>query len=190
MNNNNKKILIGVAAVAVLCLCAGVVTVLVVREAGKRLMQSVTVDPTGMAQVSSRIADFDVPPGYRPEMAMSIFSYDYVVLVPESSTETMTFLLMQFKGMNMPDPQQMQQALEEQSGRQGIGMHVVNSYQTTIRGESTTVTIEESSAGSATAFRQLLAVFQGRQGPTMLMIQGTAGSWDQALADRFIASIR
>ncbi len=188
--SRNKKILLGIGGVLALCLCAAGIAVLVFGVGASKVVQSFKTDPTSIAQVSSRIADFDVPAGYQPSMAMSILSYDYVMLTPQAGRQSMVIALMQFKGLNSPDMQQMRQSMEQQSGQAGANLRVVKTYQTTIRGESTTVTIQEGNTGAGADIRQLLAIFNGKGGPTMLMIEGPVDGWDQSLVDQFIASIR
>jgi hypothetical protein len=86
----------------------------------------------------------------------------------------------------------MQQALEQQSGQRGMTMKVVKSYKTTIRRLTSAVVIEEGEASSApgATVRELITTFPGKHGTVMLMMLGPKETWDQAVADRFIASIR
>jgi len=189
-NNGNRNLLIGIAIVGVLCLCAGVVGFLVLREVGTRVTQSFKTDPASIAQVSDKIAQFDVPAGYKPSMAMSLLSYDTVILAPSSGQGDQMIILMQMNGVSVPDPEAMRRQLEQQSGQSGNNMKVVDSYQTTIRGQSSNVTVEESDGSQGYILRQLFAVFKGNQGAAILMVQGRKDSWDQTLVDNFIASIR
>ena len=189
-NNGNRNLLIGIAAVGALCLCAGLAGFLVVRELGTRVTQSFKTDPTEVAKVSGRIAQFDIPAGYKPGMAMSLLNYDTVILSPSNGQTDQMIMLMQMNGVAAPDPAQMQRTLEQQSGQSGNNMKVVDSYVTTIRGKQTTVTVQESDARQGYVLRQLFAIFKGNSGAAILMIQGNKNTWDQKLADQFIASIR
>ena len=189
-NNSSRNLLIGIAIVGVLCLCAGVVGFLVLREVGTRVTQSFKTDPTEVAKISDKIAQFDIPAGYKASMAMSLLNYDTVILAPSNGQTDEMIMLMQMNGVTAPDPAQMQKTLEQQSGQSGTNMKIVDSYQTTIRGEKTTVTVQESDGSQSYALRQLIAVFKGNNGAAILMIQGNKNTWDQNLADQFIASIR
>ena len=188
--NQNRNLLIGIALVAALCLCSGVAAFLVFREAGTRVTRSFKTDPTSIAQVSARIAQFDVPQGYQPGMAMSLLNYDTVVLSPLGGQTGTMFMLMQVTGGPSMDAEQMRRQLEQQSGQSGSNMKITDSYQTTIRGEKTTVTVEESDGGQGYILRQLFVMFKGNQGPAILMIEGRKDTWDQTAVDKFIASIR
>lgn len=188
--NKNRNLLIGIGAVAALCLCSGVVAFFVFREVGTRVTQSFKTDPTSIAEVSAKIAQFDVPAGYQSSMAMSLLSYDTVILSPSSGQADQMIILMQMNGVSVPNPEEMRRQLEQQSGQSGNNMKIVDSYQTTIRGQSSNVTVEESDGSQGYVLRQLFAVFKGNQGAAILMVQGRKDSWDQTLVDNFIASIR
>ncbi len=188
--NKNRNLLIGIALVGVLCLCAGVVAFFVFREVGTRVTQSFKTDPTSIAQVSGKIAQFDVPQGYQPGIAMSLLNYDTVILSPSNGQTGTMIMLMQVTGGVSLDAEQMRRQLEQQSGQSGNNMKIVDSYQTTIRGEKTTVTVEESDGSQGYILRQLFAIFTGNNGPAIIMIQGRKDTWDQTLVDKFIASIR
>lgn len=204
--NNKRKWLVPIGIVGALCLCAGVVAALVFGVGISQFTHSIKTDPTSVAATSQRIADFDVPAGYKIAVAMSFLSYDMVTIVPDtyySGTPSnnagtplnngMFIMLMQFSS-GLTDPaqmqQQMQRSLQQQSGQRGINMTVTRTYQTTIRGQKTTVTVSDSDAGQGLTLRQLITVFQGKHGAVMLMMQGSSETWDQSLADGFMASIR
>jgi hypothetical protein len=188
--NQNRKWLIGIGVVAALCLCAGAVVVLLLRAASQRLAQSVSADPTTVTEMSRRIAEFDVPPGYTAGMAMSILVYDVVSLVPDPDSRYDTvILLMQYTGPGMADPEEMQQVMEQQVGQSQSSMTVVETRRDTIRGQEVVISVSEGTAEGYT-MRQWLTVFEGNAGPTMLMIQGTTFRWDEELVTDFIHSIR
>jgi hypothetical protein len=190
--SNTRKWLIGIGIVGILCVIACGVMFLLLRQAGSQIAQSIKTDPTGVAQVSARIADFDLPPNYVQAAGASILIYDFVMYEPADHIPGMTIMLMQFKTGTAYSTQQMQQALERQSGQSSGTMKVVSSYKTTIRGQPSTVVIEESTSNYQAGFvlRQLETTFQGKGGTVMLMMTGETDTWDQSLADKFIASIR
>jgi hypothetical protein len=191
--SRNKKLLIGIGIVGVLCLCAALISFFVIREAGTRMKGMIKTDPTQIASVSEGIAEFDVPPGYELGMAMSFFNYDMVSIMPADSPSSMNIMMMQFTNLSSSDltQEQMQQALEQQSGQKNMNMTVVEERTETIRGKEVAVTISESSAtGSEFRLRQWMTVFEGNKGPVMLMIQGPTTDWDDDLIADFIASIR
>lgn len=188
--NQNRQWLIGIGIVAGLCICAGAVALLVMRAAVARVTDSFKTDPTGIAAVGDRIAEFDVPPGYQEAMAMSFFTYDMVSIAPlaENSSDPI-IMLMQFTGGAAADPRQMQEAMQQQTGQSASQMTVVETREETIRGEAVIITISESTS-SGFKLRQWMTVFQGNHGPAFLMVQGPAAAWDEQLITDFIHSIR
>ncbi len=190
--SNTKKWVIGIGIVAALCLAACGVLSLVFWQAGSQVARSIKTDPTDVAQLGAKIADFDVPPGYVQSTGMSILMYDFVTYMPSENSGGMMIMLMQFRAGSSYSSEQMQQVIEEQSGQSGASLVVVKSYQTTIRGQKSTVVIEDgtTSGTSGITIRELLTTFPGKNGTVMLMISGPKATWDQALADQFIGSIR
>ncbi|HEY2981334.1 MAG TPA: hypothetical protein VGJ22_09160, partial [Anaerolineales bacterium] len=172
--SNKQKWLIGIGVVAGLCVCAAAVAILVLREAASRVTESFKTDPTGIAEVGHGIAEYDVPPGYQESMAMSLFTYDLVAITPIADAQSGSMImLMQFAGAANVSTEEMQRAMEQQTGQPGSQMTVVESRTEIIRGEEVTVKISESTT-QGIALRQLVAMFRGNHGPTMLMIQGPA----------------
>lgn len=189
----NRGIWIAVGVVGALCLVASVVTFFVIRQIGTQVGQALKTDPAEMAAVSDKIAQYDMPPGYSTKMAMSIMMYELVMLGPTNpGSGSMTIMFMQFSGSTGLDQEQMQeqvrQSFEQQSGQRGVQMTVVETRQETIRGEQVTVTISEGGS-TGLMMRQLMTVFTGKGGPTVLMIQGAASDWDEGLISNFLHSI-
>jgi hypothetical protein len=191
--SESRKLLIGFAVVGVLCLCISLVTVIFFREMGKRAEKMFSGDPTTMAQIKEDMVDFDVPAGYE-ETAMDLFVYNMVMLTPSTSSNSDSMImLMQYNGL-MPGnsaqmEEQMRQAAQQQGGPQGSSMHFVETIEKEIRGQTVEITVSEGNY-QGYSMRQWLAVFEGKNGPTILMVQGSVEDWDDELLDDFIASIK
>ncbi len=187
--SKNRTIWIIVGVVAGLCLIACVVLFLV---AGKMGSDMFNFNPSDVQAVSDTIAQYDMPPGYKPVMSMSLPSmYDIVALSNDSGTTMI--MLMQFTGnLGMTEEQmqqQVRQSFEQQSGQGGAQMNVVETREETIRGQKVTITVSEGTSEGVT-LRQWMTVFAGNGGPTVLMIQGSTSDWDDTLIANFIHSIR
>lgn len=192
----NKKLWIAFGVVTALCLCLGVGGFLVLNQVGNKFMETVKTDPGDAAQVGARIAEYSVPAGYEHMMGMSLMGYDFVVIAPQNSTDGLIIMLAQFSEayMQNSDPQsfqeQMQRSLEQQSGRRGIKMEVVETKTMTIRGQQVEVLILEGTDENGTSMRQLITNFNTESGLGMVMIQSLGEEWDQAVVDQFLKSIR
>jgi len=147
--SESKKLLIGFGIVGVLCCCMAGIGYWGLREFGNRVENMANGDPTAVAQIQGKIADFDVPPGYRT-MGLSMFIYDVISLVPDESSGGPMIMLMQYSGTTSANREQIEQSLREaaqqQGQRSGVSMQVVDSFETVIRGDTVTVTVSEGSA--------------------------------------------
>ncbi len=188
--SESKKMLIGFSVIAMICICVMGVTYFSFRRMGEKMETIANGDPATVAKVQKRIANFDVPEGYKP-VGMSFLGYDMINLIPEHSSSSATITMIQYNGL-ISDQAQMEQQLhqmaEQQSGMPGGSSTVVETYEETIRGETVEVTVTETSFEGVT-IRQWMTLFEGNKGPTLLMIQDTVGSWDDQFVDDFIASI-
>jgi len=86
--------------------------------------------------------------------------------------------------------QQMQQSIEQQTNRRNVQFQIVEQRTVTIRDQEVVLTVQEGSDGDGETVRQMFGFFEGRGGPTMLMIMGNADRWDENRANTFIESIR
>lgn len=193
-SNKNRNIWIAVGVVAGLCLVACIVAFFVVGQLGKQVSDAIKMDPADVQAVSDKIAQYDMPPGYKAQMSMSIMMYDMVMIAPsQPSSSTMMIMLMQFNnsaGLSREQMEEsMRQAYQQQGGVGGVQMTVIETHEETIRGEQVQVTISEGTSEGIT-MRQWMTVFRGNGGPTVLMIQGSASEWDEDLILNFVQSIR
>ncbi len=193
----SKKILIGLAVIGAMCICVAGITFFAFREFGKRVenMAEESNSPATIAEAQENIAKFTTPKGYSAS-AMDLFTYEIVTLTPDLSEiggNGPMIVIMQYKGLlpgnNAQMEQQLRQAVQQQGGGAGSSMQIVDTFETTIREETVTVTVSESSYQSYTT-RQWMTIFKGNNGPTILMIQGPSDEWDDQLVEDFIASIQ
>jgi len=198
-NNTARNILIAVGVVVALCACVAVAGYFGARAVGSKvtaigteLVSAVKKDPTEIAQVASNIADFDMPPGYQYEMAMSFLSYETVALSPiDLRNGYFQIMLVQTPNSSNASQQDLQAQAQQMSSQQSSGGSsvVVGTRTEKIRGQDVIITISESSGGRYT-YRTWTAFFNGKGGLTILMIQGQADHWDDQVFLNFIHSIR
>src|SRR5262245_11295753 len=175
--NKNKWIWIGLGAALLFCCGTVLVAGLVFWQAGKKIQEGVKADPEAAAEAAHKIADYDLPEGYQEQMAMEIMFYSFVMIGPEYSVGKATgpvFMLAQFKaGVNQEQmEEQLRQSFEQQAGRRGLSMELVNVEEMTIRGEETQVATYEGTDQDGLVIRQVITSFPGKDGTAMLMIMG------------------
>jgi hypothetical protein len=188
---NTTLIIVGV--IVGICLILVLSTVLLFGALGRMVTRS--MDPAVAVETAHKIADYDLPPGYAEQMSMSLPTYAFVAIVSTSDPTSPMIMLAQFsQGANMTTEdmqRQLSQAYNNQPSGSPIGqMHVVETLTMTIRGSESDVVISEGSMEGGLVYRQLVALFPGKSGQAMLMIQGMTDSWDEQAIDDFIASIR
>ena len=194
--NNNKWIWIGLGAAALFCLCAVGVALFVFMRMGRAFQEGMQTDPEGASQAAHAIADYELPEGYQEQFAMDFMGYAMVMIGPASQDSPSSagkplIMLAQFQiAMDQQQmEEQMRRALEQQSGRRGLTMKVVESKKMTIRGQEVEVVTFEGADSNGFVMRQLLTTFPGKDGTAMLMIMGPAQSWDKAAIDQFVESV-
>ena len=188
----NQKIMIGVGAAVLFCLCACGVAYFAFRSLGQQLGHA--GDPAYVSNVADKIAKYDIPPGYSEQMAIDLGLYRTVSLVAtEDSTKPMIMLMGYNQSMGVDNQQmqeQLQRSFEQQTGTPGMTWTTVDERKMTIRGQDVNVIIREGQINGGFTLRQLVAVFEGENGTVLIMIQGEAAGWDDDLINEFLASIQ
>lgn len=193
--SRNTKIILAIGGLALLlCICLGSMTLYFGMQAGQALQQAVVTNPEEVVAIANKIAEYELPPGYKEQFGMSLFGFDLVVLAPSALGNEELIMLMQFPasaGLSQAEMEaQMRQNTQQQFGNRDIEFETVDQITTSIRDAEVTLTISEGTGEDGATIRQVMGVFPGKGGPTLLMIQGHVTNWDQARVDSFIESIR
>ncbi len=75
-------------------------------------------------------------------------------------------------------------------GLRRYNTQAVGAQQTTVRGQPTTLRLFEGSDESGRKIRQVVCGFTGKSGDLLMAIVASQDTWDQAMVDRFLQSIR
>lgn len=138
------------------------------------------------------IADFTPPPGYEPEFGLhaighTVVAYNngdsgghlYLVQAGEEADDTMMTTLEETLANLVP-------GYRADDSR----MTVVEQRPFTIRDQPVTLTISEGAKWDNEQVRQVTAVFQGKEGPTLLTLLEPVSQWDDTVVESFLSSIR
>jgi len=196
MSKGVKIALVIVVILLVLCCLGGLGFYFISQRV---VSQAVIDDPAKAASLGHEIVDYNLPDGYRELGGMNALVFKMVFIGSESKTSSSMFMvLMQIPaGANM-SPEEMQrqmtQAMQQQGQGRNMQTHVVGTQTATIKGQPVTLTISEGEVtqgdDAGTTFRQVIGVFPAKEGTAMLMAMGKKDSWDQAMLDNFLASIK
>ncbi|MBN2549663.1 MAG: hypothetical protein JXB15_10925 [Anaerolineales bacterium] len=193
--SREMKIFLAVIGVLVVgCLCACLVGFLLLRSAGSMISNAVVDDPAKVAEIASGMAEYDLPSGYKQVGMDFLGVYQAIFLAVDNETEQPIFMLARFNALGTINQEefenQMKEVMQQQYSSAGVQWKVVGSMPVTIRGQEVTLTQSEGADSSGKTMRNLLGMFNGQNGPVLLMVMGSVDNWDQAMIDQFIASIR
>lgn len=155
-----------------------------------------TENSTDTAQIVGKtavlIADFSPPPDYEPEFGLHAIGY---TVVAYNSGDSGGHLYLVQSGQGASDA--MMTTLEETLANLVPGysqndsrMVVVEQRPFTIRDQPVTLTISEGTRWDDERVRQVTAVFQGKEGPTLLTLLEPVSKWDDMAVAGFLSAIR
>ncbi len=194
--SRNTRIVVGVVALLVLmCACGAVASVTVLRSAVVAFAQAIKSQPVAVAEAASGIAEFSLPPGYRPEASINVAGYQFVSYSPGDGHSHI--MLIQAPPSLKVDRAALENALAQatQGGdyRNLYDRHArvraVGQAQVTIRDQPVTLVISEGTNSDGQPYRAVTGVFQGRGGLALVSVEEPVSRWDQAEVDAFISSI-
>jgi hypothetical protein len=144
------------------------------------------------ARIAGEIADFTVPDGYTNALATQLADFE-VVGYDGPDGHSHLYLLQLPPGLRV-DQADLESRLQESTGDQpgdyGFSMQVIAQQAVTIRGQSTTLVVTEGINGSGQSIRSANAAFEGKDGQALLSFSGLSASWDAAMIDAFMSSMR
>ncbi len=142
-----------------------------------------------VAKTAEKIADFTLPPDYEPEFGLHALGYTAVAYAANDSGGQLYLV--------QSEAQADGAALEQALGEMVPGYRdeerdlvVVEQRPFTLRDQAVLVTISEGLGEEDEMVRQATAVFQGKAGPTLLILREPVDQWDEAAVEAFLASVR
>ena len=198
MNKTTKTILIVIGSLLVLCGCAAAVLLGTGLWSFGKFVQVVdsgtTENPQEVAQIAAEIADFEAPDGFPKQYGMQLAGITMVQYMTQD--ENTVIFVTEFPAGTSINVNEMLRQIRNNSGNPNsrwynVYTKLVEQKPVTIRGEETTLSINEGTSDQGELYRMANATFQGDgDGPAVLMIIGPADQWDTGMMESFIASIR
>ncbi len=192
MSRNTKIVLVVASTLLISCCLLAIAAVLLLPQL---FSNAITQDPQKARQIGRQIADYTLPPDYREEFGMDVFTTK-MVAITRSDERGPLFMLMQFStaGLNREQmEQQVRQSFQNQFQRGTCALTAVGTQTATIKGETVTLTISEGNCtrgGNTVPVRQALGFFRGKGGTAIVMVYASKAEWDKAAIDRFFQSIQ
>ena len=189
---------LGCGLVLLLCCGGGIIGTVFV---GKNAMQMTQV-PAEVQQQSNQVANFDVPPGFKPDTAVTINvpftgqKFMTMVSYTPPDKDGMIFLVGVGQIGAGADREQMKMQVEQQMNQQGqqkkkLDVLESRDVQVDIRGKPATFTIQKAEdPQTKRQYIQVEGVFEGKEGPAILIGQIKADEFSEDDAENLVQSIK
>jgi hypothetical protein len=190
MNKTVKWILIICLSMFVLCGCGAVATFTLLRATGRVMANTIQTDGDLVPAMSSEIAEYDVPDGFGPPFAVQVVGFS---MISHTGLDNHSHIYFFRVPPNVHFDHDKVESKLRTSGwvQYPVRYRLVDEQPGMIRGEETTMVTSEGVNGSGLRYRQMSAAFSTGDGANAyVIISMPADSWDQALVDAFLGSIK
>jgi hypothetical protein len=189
--NRLAILIVGVLGVLLL-LCVGVAAL---APNLRRIIQGPMwkTDAQLAAQAAHSMVDYDLPPDYQESRVLKIQGEDAAVIIAHRERpEDMIFIEHVTEGIIGNDEwgASYETRLSREIGMRRYNTQAVGTQKTTIRGQPTTLRLFEGTDENGRKIRQVVCGLGGKSGDLLMAIVASQDTWDQAMVDRFLQSIR
>lgn len=191
--NRTLKLILGFLFGAVLtCALMAVLALTLFRSTVIAALGNVQAQPGEADRVAAAIADFTLPDGYTGAVATQFAGVDVVGYDgPNGRNHLYLFQLPPRWHVDWVElERQFQSSVEGQGNDDSPDMQVIAQEPVTIRGLATTLVVSEGTNGQGERIRSATAAFEGKGGQALLSFSGFAATWDAAMIEAFINSMR
>jgi len=189
----NRLVILVVGVLGASVLCCAVVAALAPNL--RRIIQAPMwkTDAQLAAQAARSMVDYDLPPDYQEIKVLSVQGQDAAVIIAHRDRpEDMIFVEHMQDGIIANDEWRAnyETKLSREIGLRRYTTQAVGTQKTTVRGQPTTLRLFEGTDENGRKIRQVVCGFGGKSGDLLMAIVAGQDTWDQALVDRFLQSIR
>jgi hypothetical protein len=197
MDKTTKTVLIIIGSLLLVCACGASVIFVTglwsFRTITRVADSSTSTDLADVANMLSEVAVITLPDGFGSPYGIHIADITSVGFASQSRNTHI--LITQFPQGTVIDTEEMLKLISQYSTNPDnpwdtSNTRVVEGKPVTIRGQETYLEISEGTSSDGTTYRIATATFQGKGGPSLLMIAGPLDEWDIEMVDTFIASIQ
>jgi hypothetical protein len=145
------------------------------------------------AQAARKMIDYDLPLDYQESQVLNIQGQDAAVIMAHRERPgDVIFIEGVLDGIIANDEwgASYETRLSREMGLRRYNTQQVGTQQTTIRGQPTTLRFFEGTDENGRRIRQVVCGFSGKSGDVLLAIVAGQETWDQAMIDGFLQSVR
>jgi hypothetical protein len=184
-----KELKIGLAVLLSILGILAVVSVIGSFAQRNFAIKGVTQDKAEVEASAKAIADYTLPSGYEPAMAMTMDAVKIASFHDKANTGAILFLQVP----QAATPDDIEQAVNRALARQELNGTVKWSPSTqatmTIAGKPVMMKAADGKDDNGNAMKSLRGVYEGKNGRVALFIIGSASSWTQSNVDAFLGSL-
>ena len=189
----NRLVILIVGVLGVLLVSCIVVTALAPNL--RRIIQAPMwkTDAQLAAQAARTMLDYDLPPGYQESQVLSVQGNAAAVIISHRERPgDMIFIEHVTEGILGNDEWRAnyETRLSREMGLRRYTTQQVGTLETTVRGQPTTLRLFEGTDENGRKIRQVVCGFGGKSGDLLMAIVAGQDTWDQAMVDRFLQSVR
>ena len=144
-----------------------------------------TNDSQHVAELVSKIADFDLPLGYAPEFSAEMLGYTLAAYKGPSDPSHL-FLIQSDNEADGSELEKMLKELAPGSSDPSTHLTVIENRTATVRDQEVNVVLSEGLNSENVTYRQVTVGFQGKGGPALLVFSDSVESWNQGPIDAFL----
>ena len=187
MSKTTKIILGAVAAVIVLCIGVSIAGGLL---AGNALKDVTTQDPDKVRERAAQIAEFTVPAGFEPAMAVSVLGVNMPMYINDRQGASLFFIQVPAAAGANADAT-IQNSIDNNFS-QGAKIHwsSVGDANFKIRGAAVVGRTRLGELENGTKVKMIQVPFAGKGGPAAVLLMAPESLWDQKQVDAVLASIK
>ncbi len=189
----NRVLIVAASGLGLLLVCC--IGVWALAPNIRRILQAPfwKTDPQMAAQVARQFIDYELPPDYQELKVLRIQDLDGAVVMAHRERpgdlihmEAVTEGIIGVEAWR----NNYQQGLSREMGLLRYNTQLVGTRATTVRGQPTSLQLFEGTDEAGRRVRQVVCAFKGKRGDMLLAMVAGQDTWDQALVDRFLQSIR
>ena len=148
-----------------------------------------TNDSEHVAELASKIADFELPEGYISEFSAEMAGYT-LVTYKGTSDPSHLYLIQSQKEADGEELERMLTQLAPGSRDSDTRMTVIENRPVIVRGQEVTLIISDGVNHEGDPYRQATVAFQGKGGPALVVLSDSLDLWNDETVEAFLASIQ